>query len=88
MPLLGNEIRYRAAWLDARAPLATRSGGRRDQTASRELLERVLAGDAGEPRDRSAASRDHDVGTVLDAIEMLAEAIVEIPHADLVGALM
>ena len=46
------------------------------------MIDRV---DRGEPRDRPAATRHDDVGTIHDALEMLAEPVVELTHPDLVS---
>jgi len=46
------------------------------------MIDRV---DRGEPRDRPAATRNDDVGAIRDALEMLAEPVVELTHPDLVS---
>ncbi len=46
------------------------------------MIDRV---DRGEPRNRPAATRNDDVGAIRDPLEMLAEPVVELTHADLVS---
>ncbi len=58
--------------------------GRADQPAADEIVERILDVSARHARDPPAAPRHNERGTPLDPIEMLAQAIMELPHADLV----
>jgi hypothetical protein len=86
--LRGDEIRHRASRLDARPPRLARFVGRRDETSPDQLVQRILSVDGGEPGDWRAAPRDHDLGTLLDSLEMLAQPIVKLPNPDIVASLM
>ena len=59
----------------------TRVAGRRDETSPYEIGQRTLAIDGRQPRDRATTARDQHLGTLLDALEMLAEAIVKVTDA-------
>jgi hypothetical protein len=67
---------------------AARTRWRGDETSSDQILERILAIDGGQPRDRLAAARDHDLGTLRDVLEMLAQPIVELTHSNLIPLTM
>jgi hypothetical protein len=57
--------------------------GQAHQTASHELGQRVIAADRRQSRDAPASAGHDDLDTLLDAIEVLAQAIVQIADADL-----
>jgi hypothetical protein len=67
-----------------RAASATRSFRRRDQTASYQILQRILAIDGRQPADRPAPPCDNHLGALLDPLQMLAQAIVKLPDPHLV----
>lgn len=68
----------RRAWLPGQA----------HQTAPYEIRQRVIATDGRQPGDPPAATRHDDLDTLLDAVEMLAQAIVQRANADLLFAAM
>jgi len=74
--------------LDARPPGSSRSVRRRDETAAHEILQRILPGDGRQTGNRPTAPGDDDLGAPLDPLEMLAQAIVELPDAHLVALSM
>ena len=59
-----------------------------DEPSLYEVRKGILAPDGCEPRDRPAAARDHDLGPLLDVLEVLAQPIVKRTHAHLVGVSM
>jgi len=61
---------------------------RRDETASHEILKRILPVDGRKPGDRPAAARDNNLGTLLGPLEMLTQAIVKRPDPHLVAPSM
>lgn len=63
-------------------PARTRRRG--DETSPDEIIERILALDARQPRDWLAAARDHDLSALLHALEMLAQPIVKLTHPYLI----
>ncbi len=67
---------------------AARACRRSDETSSDEVAQWVLIVDGRQPCDRLAAARDHDLGALLDAPEMLAQAIVKITHPNLISIAM
>ena len=83
--LLGDEIGDRTLRADACAPCGPRSLRQREQPAPNEIVEHVLLVQAHEPRNRLPSAGDHNLGAVLDAVEMLAEPVVELANADLIG---
>ena len=72
--------------MDARAARAAGACRHSDETAADEIRQRVLAIDCAQPRNRPAATGHRDVGAGLDALEVLAESIVEITDTDFVAA--
>ena len=83
--LLGDEVGDRTFRPHACGSCGPGSLRQRDQPAPNQIAEHVVAVQADEPRNRlSPAGHDH-FGAVLDAVEMLAEPVVELAHADLVG---
>jgi hypothetical protein len=74
--------------LDTRSPHTPRTAGQRDEPAADEVLQRIVPVDTGEPGDRPSPPGDEDLGALLDALEMLAETVVKLPHADLVLIVM
>jgi len=57
--------------------------GQAHQTASHELGQYLIAADRRQPRDASASTGHDDLDTLLDAIEVLAQAIVQGADANL-----
>lgn len=57
--------------------------GQAHQTTPYEIRQRVLATDRGQPRNSLAPARHNDLDTLLDAIEVLAQAIVQRTNANL-----
>ena len=55
-----------------------------DETASDEVLDGILQVRARQPRDPPAAARNDQCGPLLNALEVLAQPIVQLPHPDLV----
>ena len=86
--LLRHQIRHCAARLYARAARRAWLLGQAHQTAPDEIRQRVIATDGGQPRDPPAATRDNDLNTLLDAIEVLAQAIVQRTNANLLFTTM
>ena len=64
--------------MHTRAARTARTCRRSNETAPDEVLERILTIDRRQPRDRLAATRDHDLGAPLNALEVLAQPIVEL----------
>jgi hypothetical protein len=60
----------------------------RHKTAAHEILERILPIDGRQTRDRPAAARHNDLGAVLNPLEVLAQAVVQLPNPDLVASIM
>ena len=59
----------------------TRAAGRRDEAPPYKIGQGTLAVDGRQPRDRTATARDQHLGTLRDAPEMLAQAIVKLADA-------
>lgn len=57
--------------------------GKTNEAATRELLKRIMRIDRAEAGDPFAASRHHDVNALLDAVEVLAEAIMQCTDTNL-----
>lgn len=70
--------------LHARTAPATRSAGRSGEPAPHEILQRILVVDGDQPSDWPAATRDDELGPLLNPLEMLAQTIVKLPNPDLV----
>ena len=83
-----DEIGHRASRLDACARGSPRSGWRRDETSTDEVVQRVLTVDGRQTGDRPAPSRDEHLSALLDAIKVLAEPVVKLPDANLIVQLM
>jgi hypothetical protein len=64
---------------------AARTCWQSDETSPEEILERIRTIDCREPSDRPAATGDHDLGALLDALEMLAQPVVKLTHPNLVS---
>lgn len=63
-------------------------GGQTHKTASHEVRELVLTIDRRQTRDAPATPRHNDVDPLLDAIEVLTQAIVQGTNANLLLATM
>jgi hypothetical protein len=61
---------------------------RRYEAASHEILERACGLDGGQPGDRPSTAGNHDLGTLLYPLQVLAEAIVKCPDAHFVVSCM
>lgn len=59
-----------------------------DETPPDQILERIGTVDGRESRNRLAATRDHDIGAPLGALEVLAQPIVKLAHPDLIPLAM
>jgi hypothetical protein len=70
------------------AARSARTRRRSDEPAPDEVLEWILAIDGREPRDRLAATRHHDLGAPLNALEMLAQPIVKLTYSHFVALTM
>jgi hypothetical protein len=57
--------------------------GHAHQTAPHELRQWLIATDRRQSRNAPAATRHNDLDTLLDAIEVLAQAIVQSANANL-----
>jgi hypothetical protein len=67
---------------------APRLGRRCHESAPDEVLKRIRLVDGRQARNRLAATRHYDLCAVRDTVEVLAQTIVEITHADLVVCAM
>jgi hypothetical protein len=54
------------------------------QPAPDQILQRVIVVYGGQSRDRLAAARDEHLSTPLDALQMLAETVVQISDPSLI----
>ncbi len=55
-----------------------------DKPSPDQARERILVVDGRKPCDRLPTACDHDLGTLLDALEMLAQSIMKLPHPYLI----
>ena len=82
--MVGDEIGHGASRRDPRAlGLRTRARGC-DDPAADEVHDWIQGIDGGQSGDRPPAAGDDDVGSLLDALEVLTQSIVELTYPDLV----
>jgi hypothetical protein len=62
---------------------ATRGGRLANQTAGTQIDQRIYLVDGNQPRSATATHRNDDLSAVLDVPDLTAEAVVQLPDADL-----
>jgi hypothetical protein len=83
--LSGDERGHGSLSSHPRAPPSASRFSRADESAAYEVHQRIVEIDGGKPCYRGAAAGHDHLRALQDAVEVLAQSIVKIPHTDLVA---
>jgi hypothetical protein len=82
--LVWDEVRHGLASLEPRSSRARTARRRRlaDQATGAQIREGIDLIDSNQARDATAAHRHDHLAAVLDVLDVAAEAVVQLAHAD------